>query len=80
MRKNHGEQADISRLRAKPELKNRIDAQGRRYDWLAARLGISKSFLSKVIAGTTLPEPEARVLAALIDADVDGLFELPAGS
>ena len=66
-----------ARVVATPELKARIDAQGRRHDWLAARLGVSKSLISKLVAGqSTVSLADARVIAALIDADPDVVFVL----
>jgi hypothetical protein len=68
------------RLRAKPELRQEIKRQGCRIGWLAQCLGVSTSFMSRVVAGQrTIPEPAARVLVALIDGDLGMLFELPSG-
>jgi transcriptional regulator with XRE-family HTH domain len=45
--------------------------QGRRKDWIAEELGISKSALSKRIAGLTpLTKLEAEKLAAIFDVPV----------
>jgi hypothetical protein len=66
------------RLRATPALRTQISAQGRRFDWVAARLGRSKSYVSKVVSGRlTVPESDARVLAALLDGELGVLFDLP---
>jgi hypothetical protein len=70
-----------SRVVATPELKARIEAQGRRLDWIAARLGMSKSFVSKVVAGqSSIAVADARVIVALIDGNFGVLFNLPDGS
>jgi cyanate lyase len=66
------------RLRATPALRTQIRAQGRRFDWVAARLGRSKSYVSKVVSGRlAVPESDARVLAALLDGELGMLFDLP---
>jgi hypothetical protein len=66
------------RLRATPALRARIRAQGRRCDWIAARLGRSKSYVSKVVSGRlAVPESDARVIVALLDGDLGVLFDLP---
>jgi hypothetical protein len=68
------------RLRAKPELRQEIKRQGRHLGWLAQHLGVSTSFMSRVVAGErTIPEPAARLLVALIGGDLGMLFELPDG-
>jgi len=63
---------------ATPFLRQQIVDQGRRADWLAQQAGLSKSFLSKVMAGQkTISEVDARVLTALLHADFGVLFEVP---
>jgi cyanate lyase len=70
-----------SRVVATPELRARIEVQGRRLDWIADKLGVSKSFMSKVVAGqSSIAMANARVIVALLDGDIDVLFDLPDGS
>lgn len=55
--------------------------QGRRANWAADQLGVSKSKLSKVMSGQqTLAAPDARLLAALLGVDFSLLFEGPIGT
>jgi transcriptional regulator with XRE-family HTH domain len=66
------------KVRARPQLREQVESQGRRYDWIADRLGVSKSFISKVVSGTRpISEADARVFAALINGDFRVLFDLP---
>lgn len=66
------------RVLATPALKARIDAQGRRHDWIASRLGVSKSYLSKILSGqSSVAIGDARVIAALIDGELGVLFDVP---
>jgi hypothetical protein len=70
--------AAVQRRQATPQLRAEIARQGRRLDWIAGRLGVSKSFISKVVSGqATIAEPDARVIAALVGGDLDALFALP---
>lgn len=69
------------RYTARAALRRQIRLQGRRVDWLAEQLGVSKSFLSNVIAGRrSISEADARVLVALVGGDFRVLFELPRGT
>jgi hypothetical protein len=75
------QQTTSTRYNATPELRPAILADGRRFDWLAQQVGVSKSFLSKVVAGRkTISESDARVLAALLGGRFAVLFELPPGA
>lgn len=66
------------RFRATPELRTAIERQGRRFDWLADKLGVSSAFVSRIVSGKrTISEADARVITALIDGDFGMLFELP---
>lgn len=49
-----------------------LESQGRRRDWLAARVGISKSLLSLVLAGE-------RTLSADVAARIAGTLQVPFG-
>lgn len=74
-------EALAARLMATPRLRAHIDAQGRRLDWIASRLGWSKSHVSKVVAGQRcITVADARVIVALVDGDLAVLFELSSGS
>lgn len=66
------------RFRATPELRRAIQRQGRRLDWVAEKLGVSRTLVSRVVSGErTISEADARVIVALIDGDFGMLFELP---
>lgn len=70
--------ASAPRYRATDKLRRTIDDQGLRYDWLAARVGLSKSFFSKVLRQhKTISESDARLIAALLRAEFGVLFEVP---
>ena len=70
---------DVSRRYfATDELRLQIDRQGRRSDWLAQQLGVSKGFFSKVVSRQkSISEADARVLTALLSGDFGVLFEFP---
>ena len=54
-----------------------LAAQGRKRRWLADLLGVSESYLSRVISGErTMPEPMARRTAAALGVDFSLHFEL----
>jgi plasmid maintenance system antidote protein VapI len=65
------------RLQATPELVRTVRASGRRQNWLAERLGISQSSMTRVVKGErTLPPHLAGRLADLVDGDLGALFEI----
>lgn len=60
-------------------LRELIDAQGRRYDWLAARIDKDPSILTKILKGTRiLNEETARRAADVLQVPVEWLREDPA--
>jgi len=49
-------------------------------NWMADQLGMSKSQMSRIVAGSrTVAEPDARALAMLVGGDFFSLFECPLG-
>lgn len=76
-----GKMTSGGRVLARSDLQQAIAGQGRRLDWLAARIDVSRSFLSRVVAGErTIAASDARVLAALLNSDIAVLFEIPSGT
>lgn len=65
-------------MRARPELRESIDKQGRRNDWLAGMIGVSKAQFSHILAGRRDIDVEtASRLAAILGLPLFFLFELP---
>ena len=68
-------------MKARPELRESIEKQGRRNDWLAAMIGVSKAQFSHVLAGRRSLDTEAAgKLAAILGLPLFFLFELPEGN
>ena len=56
-----------------------LDAQGRRRDWLAGRVGVSKSFVTHIIAGRrTVSRDVAERIAAELQVPFFMVFEFSA--
>ena len=54
-----------------------IDAQGRRRNWLAHEVGVSRSFITHIAAGRrTVDEPTALRIAATLQVPLFLLFDL----
>lgn len=65
------------RYTANANLRDAVTRTGRRLNWIAAQLGVSRSHLSHILAGRrTISEADARVLVALIGGEFSVLFEL----
>lgn len=70
-----------TRYRATPELRRQLELQGRMSSWLARQVGVSKSSMSRFVAGTrSVPGAEARLISALLGSDFFVLFELHRGN
>lgn len=69
------------RYTASPQLRQAVDKTGRRLDWIASQLGMSRSHISHIVAGRrTISEADARVIVALIGGEFGVLFKLSDGS
>jgi antitoxin component HigA of HigAB toxin-antitoxin module len=68
-------------LIAKPQLRDAVEVQGRRYDWLADKAGVTKFHLSHVLAGRRrLNQDQADRVSQALGIPLFLLFELPDGS
>jgi len=58
-----------------PTLRQIVASQGRRQDWIAARLGVTEGWLSRVVSGVTAPGPVlAARFADLLGVPVDDVL------
>ncbi len=68
-------------MRARPELRESIEKQGRRFDWMASMIGISKAHFSHVLAGRRdLDVNKAGQVSAILGLPLFFLFQLPQGN
>lgn len=62
---------------ATDRVKEEIVSQGRRFDWIADQVGVSKSHLTRVLSGERhVDEFTARLIAVLLGRDFSLLWEV----
>ena len=69
--------SEATRYAATTTLEAVLDEQGRKRRWLADRIGVSESLISKVLAGTkTLDRHQGELVSAAVGVPFSVLFEL----
>lgn len=63
-----------------PKVRILLEAQGRRQDWLAEKVGISPSLLNRAMSGTrTIDRDTAERIADALEVPFFVLFDFPKG-
>lgn len=68
-------------MNSRSTLRETMERQGRRHDWVAAMVGMSKTEFSHVVAGRRKVNLEQAVkIAAVLGVPVSFVFEFPIGN